>query len=163
MTDLHNHSNPTTGRRAKLTVLVEQTFTVSRPPEVVFDYLTNPSTLTEWQTSKTSVEQLTDGAPRLGTRVRERTKPPGGKEFEQIVEFTEFDRPVRVHAHIVEGPYRIDGTWSFEPDGDGTRVYFVAAGALRGAMRVLKPVTKLFMGRQMAGYHRNLCRKVEAG
>jgi hypothetical protein len=32
-----------------------------------------------WQTSKTYFEQLTDGPPRLGTRVRERTKPPDGK------------------------------------------------------------------------------------
>lgn len=32
---------------------------------VVFDYLTNPSNLADWQTSKTSVEPLTDGAPRL--------------------------------------------------------------------------------------------------
>ena len=141
---------------------IEQTFFVSRPPEVVFDYLTNPANLVDWQTSKTSVEPLTDGAPRLGTRVRERTKPPRGKEFEQIVEFTEFDRPVRVHAHIVEGPYPIDGTWSFESDGDGTRVRFVAEGELRGAMRVLQPVTKLVMGRQMAGSHRNLRRNVEA-
>ena len=141
---------------------IEQTFFVSRPPEVVFDYLTNPANLADWQTSKTSVEPLRDGSPRLGTRVRERTKPPGGKEFEQIVEFTEFDRPVRVHAHIVEGPYPIDGTWSFESDGDGTRVRFVAEGELRGAMRVLQPVTKLIMGRQMAGSHRNLRRNVEA-
>jgi hypothetical protein len=109
------------------------------------------------------VEQLTDGAPGLGTRVRERTKPPGGKEFEQIVEFTEFERPLRVHMHIVEGPYPIDGTWSFEPDGDGTRVRFVAAGEARGVMRVLQPVAKLVIARQMAGYHRNLRRNVEAG
>jgi len=142
---------------------VEQTFTVGRPPEVVFDYLTDPSKLADWQRSKTSVEQLTDGAPGLGTRVRERTKPPGGKESEQIVEFTEFERPLRVHMHIVEGPYPIDGTWSFEPDGDGTRVRFVAAGEARGVMRVLQPVAKLVIARQMAGYHRNLRRNVEAG
>ena len=141
---------------------MEQTFFVSRPPEVVFDYLTNPSNLADWQTSKTSVEQLTEGAPQLGTRVRERTKPAGGKVFEQIVEFTEFDRPVRVHAHIVEGPHPIDGTWSFEPAGDGTRVHFVAEGGLRGVIRVLQPVAKLVMARQMAGYHRNLRRNVEA-
>ena len=142
---------------------VEQTFTVGRPPEVVCDYLTDPSKLADWQRSKTSVEQLTDGAPGLGTRVRERTKPPGGKEFEQIVEFAEFERPLRVHMHIVEGAYPIDGTWSFEPDGDGTRVRFVAAGEARGVMRVLQPVAKLVIARQMAGYHRNLRRNVEAG
>ena len=142
---------------------VEQTFTVGRPPEVVFDHLTDPSKLADWQTSKTSVEQLTDGAPRVGTRVLERTKPPRGKEFEQIVEFTEFERPRRVHMHIVEGPYPIDGTWSFEPDGDGTRVRFVAAGEARGVMRVLQPIAKLVIARQMAGYHENLRRNVEAG
>ena len=141
---------------------IEQTFSVNRPPEIVFDYLTNPSNLAAWQTSKTSVEQLTDGPPQLGTRVRERTKPPGGKEFEQIVEFTEFDRPARVHAHIVEGPHPIDGTWSFEPDDGGTRVHFVAEGALRGAMRILQPVAKRMIARQMAGYHQNLGRNVEA-
>ncbi len=70
---------------------------------------------------------------------------------------------MRVHAHIVEGPYPIDGTWSFEPDGDGTRVHFVADGELRGVMRALQPVAKRFIARQMAGYHENLRRNVEAG
>jgi uncharacterized protein YndB with AHSA1/START domain len=162
MTSSNNDSKPPTARRAKPAVLVDQTFSVSRPPEVVFDYLANPSNLAVWQTSKTSVEQLTDGPPQLGTRVRERTKAPGGKEFEQIVEFTEFDRPVRVRAHIVEGPYPIDGTWSFEPDDGGTRVHFVAEGALRGLMRILQPVAKRMIARQMAGYHQNLRRNVEA-
>ena len=153
----------TNQRQGGMSMRIEQTFFVSRPPEVVFDYLTNPAHLADWQTSKTSVEQLTDGAPRLGTRFRERTKPPGGKEFEQIVEFTEFDRPVRVHAHIVEGPYPIDGTWSFEPDGAGTQVHFVADGELRGVMRMLQPVAKLLIARQMSGHHENLRRNVEAG
>jgi hypothetical protein len=66
-------------------------------------------------------------------------------------------------AHIVEGPHPIDGAWSFEPDGAGTRVHFVADGELRGAMRMLRPVAKLLIGRQMAGYHENLRRNVEAG
>jgi uncharacterized protein YndB with AHSA1/START domain len=163
MASSETQEKPSTATRARHAVLVEQTFLVSRPPGVVFDYLTNPSNLADWQTSKTSVEQLTDGAPRLGTRIRERTKPPGGKEFEQVVEFTEFERPLRVHVHIVEGPYPIDGTWSFEPDGDGTRVHFVARGELRGVLRLLQPLAKLLMARQMAGYHRNLRRNVEAG
>ena len=140
---------------------IEETFSVSRPPEVVFDYLTNPSNLADWQTSKTSVEQLTHGPPQLGTRFRERTKPPGAREFEQIVELTEFERPTRVHVHIVEGPHPIDGTWSFDAYGDGTRVQFVAEGELRGVMRALQPVVQRVMARQFAGYHRNLCRNVE--
>jgi hypothetical protein len=70
---------------------------------------------------------------------------------------------VRVHAHIVEGPYPIDGAWPFEPDADGTRVHFVADRELRGVLRVLQPLAKRVMARQMAGYRRNPRRNVEAG
>jgi uncharacterized protein YndB with AHSA1/START domain len=141
---------------------IEQSFSVGRPPEVVFDYLTDPAKLAEWQTSKTSVGQLTEGPPQPGTRVRERTKPPGEREFEQVVEFTEFDRPRRVHVHIVEGPYPIGATWSFEPEGPGTSLRFAAEGSLRGASRALEPLLRLMLGRQMTRYHANLRRNVEA-
>lgn len=134
---------------------------MNQSPEAVFDYMTDPANLADWQTSKTSVEQLTEGPPRLGTRVRERTKPPGGKEFEQVVEFTEFERPRRFHVHIVEGPYPVDGTWTLEPDGAGTRVHFMADGQLSGALSLLQPVAKRVMARQFATYHRNLRRNVE--
>ena len=140
---------------------LEQTFLIKRPAEVVFDYLTNPAHLAEWQTSKTSVEQLTDGAPRLGTRIRERTKGPGGKEFDQIVEFAEFDRPRRVRVHVVDGPYPVDGAWTFKPAEGGTRLRFVAEGELSGPMRLLQPLAKRMLAKQFAAYHENLRRNLE--
>jgi len=141
---------------------ISQTFTVASSPEAVFDYVVDPANLREWQTAKTRVEPLTDGPPRQGYRLREWTKPPGGKEFEQVVEFAEFERPRRLGVHIVEGPYPVDGSWSFSPEGTGTRVDFVAAGELRGVMRIAGPIVKRMMGRQFAGYHENLRRNVEA-
>ena len=142
---------------------IDETFLVRRPPEVVFDYLTDPANLAAWQTTKTSVEQLTEGPPGLGTRIRERTKPPGGKEFEQITEFTEFDRPRRVHVHIVEGPQPVDGTWEFAPHDEGTEVHFSTEGSLRGPMRILEPLVRRILARQMAEYHGNLRRNLEDG
>ena len=141
---------------------IEQTFTVAGTPESVFDYMTNPANLRQWQTSKTRVEVLTEGDPGPGFRVREWTKPPGGKEFEQVVEFTEFVRPSRLHTHIVEGPQPIDGTWALSPDGGGTRVNFVAEGPLNGWMRVLEPIVRRTIDRQFAKYHELLRRNVEA-
>ena len=141
---------------------IEQTFNVASPPEAVFDYLTNPANLREWQTSKTRVEVLTDGPPRQGYRIREWTKPPVAKEFEQVVEFTDFDRPHRVHTHIVEGPVPIDGTWMFTPAGGGTRVEVVIEGPLRGLMRIAEPILKWMTDRQFKHYHENLRRNVEA-
>jgi uncharacterized protein YndB with AHSA1/START domain len=61
------------------------TFEVAVPPEAVFDYMTGPANLRDWQTSKTRVEVLSEGEPREGYRVREWTKVPGRKEFEQVV------------------------------------------------------------------------------
>jgi uncharacterized protein YndB with AHSA1/START domain len=142
---------------------VEETFVIARPPEVVFDYVTNPANLSSWQTRNRSVEQLTEGPPGRGSRFRERTKPPLGKEIEMVTEFTEFDRPHRLCVHIVEGPYPVDATWIFEPDGDGTRVHFTAQGELTGLTKLFEPVASRLLARQFAGYHRNLRRNVERG
>ena len=71
--------NPVERELQEKSVRIEQSFIVKRPPEVVFDYLTDPANLADWRTSKTAVEKLTEGPPRLGTRVRERTKAAGRK------------------------------------------------------------------------------------
>jgi uncharacterized protein YndB with AHSA1/START domain len=74
-------------------VHIEHTFVVAASPEAVFDFMTDPGNLAKWQTTKTRVEPLSDGPPRKGYRVREWTKPPRGREFEQVVEFAVFERP----------------------------------------------------------------------
>lgn len=141
---------------------IVETFYVDRPREVVFDYATNPAHLGEWQTSNRSVEQLGDGPPGPGTRFRERTKPPGRREFVQITEFAELVRPALLRVRVVDGPQLIDGAWRFEPEGERTRVTFVAEGQLRGLLRFLTPIVRRLIARQFATYHRNLRRNLEA-
>lgn len=141
---------------------IEQRFNVASTPDAVFDYMTDPANLRDWQTSKTRVEVLSDGRPRVGFRLREWTKVPGRKEFEQVVEFTRFERPTLLHTHIVEGPQPIDGTWSLSATNGGTRVHFVAEGRLRGAMRVAAPIVQRAIDRQFRRYHENLRRNVES-
>lgn len=141
---------------------IEQKFTIDGPPETVFDYITDPANLRDWQTSKTRVEVVSKGPPGPGFRVREWTKPAVGKEFEQLVEFTEFNRPNKLHVHILEGPYPIDGAWQLTAAAGGTEVEFVAEGPLRGLMRLAEPIFKLVLGREFTKYHENLRRNVEA-
>lgn len=86
----------------------------------------------------------------------------GGSEFVQVVEFTEFARPRRLHTHIVEGPQPVDGTWELAAAGDGTRLEFVAEGSLQGLARLAGPLVKRVMGREFAKYHGLLKRNVEA-
>ena len=141
---------------------IEQTFVVAATPEAVFDFMTQPANLARWQTSKTRVEPLSEGQPRQGYRVREWTKQPGGREFEQVVEFTEFERPNRLHVHIVEGPYPVDGAWELSATDLGTKVHFTAEGTFPGLLRLTEPITSRLMRRQFAGFHENLRRNVEA-
>jgi carbon monoxide dehydrogenase subunit G len=141
---------------------IEQTFTVGRPPAVVFAYMTDPANLRSWQPTKVAVEPLTEGPPRLGYRVRERTKI-GLRQWDQIVEFTEFEPGRALTTHIVEGAMPVDGRWTFEDDGSGgTRVRFVAEGPLRGAMRLLEPLVRSGVARSFRRYHALLAEQVEA-
>jgi uncharacterized protein YndB with AHSA1/START domain len=141
---------------------IEQDFTVRRPPAEVFAYMTDPANLKSWQPTKLSVEPLTDGPPRQGYRLKERTKI-GPRTWDQIVEFTEFEPDRALTTHIVDGAMPVDGRWTLADDGaGGTRAHFVAWGDLSGPMRLLEPVLKRGIARSFRQYHELLARNVEA-
>ena len=141
---------------------IEQSFTVRSSPAEVFAYMTEPGNLASWQTSKVSVEALSDGPPRLGYRVKERTRI-GLRQWDQVVEFTEFEPGRAFSTHIVEGSMPVDGRWTFDDDGvSGTRVRFVAEGELTGPMRFLEPLVRRGVARSFRHYHASLARNVEA-
>jgi carbon monoxide dehydrogenase subunit G len=141
---------------------VEQDFTVGRPPDEVFAYMTDPANLAAWQPSKLSVEPLSDGRPRKGYRVKERTKI-GLRRWDQVVEFTEFEPGRALTTHIVEGSMPVDGRWTLQDDGaGGTRAHFVAEGRVSGPMRLLEPLVRLGVNRSFRRYHELLARNVEA-
>ncbi len=141
---------------------IEQTFGVRRPPAEVFAYMTDPANLAAWQTSKVAVEPLTEGPPRKGYRLKERTKI-GLRQWDQIVEFTEFEPGRVLGTHIVEGSVPVDGRWTMEDDGaGGTRVRFVAEGTLTGPSRLIEPLVRRGIDRSFKHYHELLARNVEA-
>lgn len=141
---------------------IEQSFSVARPPDEVFAYMTNPDNLAAWQPSKVSVEPLTEGPPRKGYRVRERTKI-GLRRWDQVVEFTEFEPGRALSTHIVEGAVPVDGRWTLEDDGaGGARVHFAAWGELTGPARFAEPLLRRGIARGFRKYHALLARNVES-
>jgi carbon monoxide dehydrogenase subunit G len=140
---------------------IEQSFSVRRPPAEVFAFMTDPANLASWQPSKVAVEPLTDGPPRKGYRVRERTRI-GLRQWDQVVEFTEFEPGRALSTRIVEGSVPVDGRWTLERDAAGnTHVHFVAEGDLTGLMRLLEPLIKRGIARSFRQYHALLARNVE--
>ena len=135
---------------------IEQTFTIASPPTEVFAFMVDPRNLARWQTVKTYVTPVSDGPPRLGYRVREGTKV-GPREWDQLVEFTEFEPGRVLEAEVIEGPPS-RGRWTLEPDGAGTLIHFEAD--MKGPPLV-GPVLRWMVARQFRGYHENLRRELE--
>ncbi len=123
---------------------------IERPVTEVFAYATDPAKLATWQTNTVSAVPEGDGAVRLGSRLREVHRAPGGKELESVVEVSEYE-PDRVFAlRVIEGtPVHLRMT--FEPAERGTMMRFRAHGQLTGPMRLAEPLVRRTLKRQFAG------------
>jgi hypothetical protein len=136
---------------------LEQSFTVACPAEAVFAFMVDVENLAKWQTVKTYATPLTEGPPRLGYRVKEGTKV-GPREWDQVVEFTQFEPGRVLGVKVIEGPPST-GSWRMRPEGAGTRVDFEAE---LEAPRLLAPLLRPVMTRQWRRFHDNLRREAEA-
>ena len=106
---------------------------IDRPVGDVFAYVTDPEKLPTWQTNTVSVAQEGDGPLRVGTRLREVHRGPGGKELPSLVEVSELEPDRTFALRMIEGPLPIHGRIELEPTGSGTRMAFTAHGEPTGA------------------------------
>lgn len=122
---------------------------IQRPVADVFAYATNPERLSTWQTNTVSALQEGAGPLRLGSRLREIHRAPGGKELESVVEVSEYE-PDRIFAlRVVQGT-PIHARMTFAPTEGGTLVRFRGHGQLTGAMRLAQPLLQRVLKRQFA-------------
>lgn len=93
---------------------------IDRPQEEVFGYLDELDKHPEWQRDLISSRLETEGPTRVGTRVSDTRKVPGGPRT-MIYEITEHDPPRKSSWRGVDGPVRAVGSMIVESIGDGTR------------------------------------------
>jgi uncharacterized protein YndB with AHSA1/START domain len=92
---------------------------IARPREEVFAYVTDPSTMPEWQQGAVSGHM---DAPT--TRVRSKCttiRRIGGREREVTTEITEYDPPQRWADRGIDGPIRAIVAVTVEPLADRSR------------------------------------------
>ena len=92
----------------------------------------------------------------VGERFRE-VHAAMGRKLESTVEVAESSAPNAFALRILDGPMPLDGRWTFEPAGEGTRVHFVGEANVGGAKRLARPL----IARQFRGYHRLLKQRLE--
>jgi uncharacterized protein YndB with AHSA1/START domain len=99
---------------------IVESIEISRRPEDVFSYVTDPSRLPEWQESVVSVRRLDDAPVAPGSRVIV-TRRVGGRERAMTAELAELDPPRSWAVRGIDGPVRGNVKGTIEPLENGER------------------------------------------
>ncbi|MGT2531310.1 SRPBCC family protein [Streptomyces nojiriensis] len=99
---------------------ISNTIDISRSPDEVFTYVTDPTHLPEWQDSAVSAVPMGDLPVHVGSQVVV-TRKVGKRRIPTKMEFTELDRPRSWHLHGIEGPVRPEIQGAIEPLDGGAR------------------------------------------
>ncbi|MDP9304406.1 MAG: SRPBCC family protein [Actinomycetota bacterium] len=123
---------------------ISESIEIDRTPDDVFAYLDEVERHGEWQEQIVAVEPQDDGPLRVGSRVKETRRVPGGDRT-MTYEVTEHNPPRQSSFRVLDGPVRADGTISIEPIGDGSRSRLTITIDFTGhglAGKVLLPVAR---------------------
>jgi uncharacterized protein YndB with AHSA1/START domain len=111
--------------------MITESIEIDRSPQEVFAYLDQLDRHGEWQGTIVETRVETEGPTRVGSRVVDTRKVPGGPR-EIPYEVTEHDPPRRVSFRGTAGPVRPEGTVMVEPLDDGSRSRVSLEFDLRG-------------------------------
>lgn len=98
----------------------EQSVTIARPLQDVWDFLIVPENWPTWEASISEGEQVADGPTDVGTRWRGESHILGRK-FGWVSEFTEVESPTHTKAKSVEGKIGFEVATKLEAVDGGTR------------------------------------------
>ncbi|MCY0928392.1 SRPBCC family protein [Streptomyces sp. H27-H1] len=132
---------------------ISKSIDIDRRPEDVFDYVTDPTHLPEWQDSALSAVPMGELPVHVGSKVVV-TRQIGKRRIPTTMQVMELDPPRSWHMHGLDGPVRPDVRGRIEPLDDGTRsrvtlaVDFEGHGVGRALVPlVVKPMVRKEMPR----------------
>jgi carbon monoxide dehydrogenase subunit G len=111
-------------------------------PEEVFAYLSDFSSVAEWDPGVVSAEKLTPGEVHVGTRFSVHARFLG-RDVPLEYEVIEIEAPARVVLRAETGTVVSLDEMRFSPTSGGTRVDYDADLRLKGALRLFEPGLRL--------------------
>jgi uncharacterized protein YndB with AHSA1/START domain len=144
---------------------IVESIEISRRPEDVFAYLTEPSHVPEWQESALSVRADREGPLSVGSRVTV-TRRAAGREWTMTNEVTEVNPPVGWALRGIDGPVRGILNGRIEPleGGQRSRVTLSLDFEPHGIGKLLLPlVVRPQVRREMPKNLQNLKQRLETG
>jgi uncharacterized membrane protein len=119
-TELSERISGSSQKKEAAVAPIVESIEINRKPEDVFAYLDEVEKHGDWQQDIVSVHRETDGPTRLGTRVNETRKVPGGNRS-MTYEITEHNPPRQSAFRVLDGPVRAVGSVSIDSVDDGSR------------------------------------------
>lgn len=135
---------------------------INRPPQEVFDYVTQPSNAPKWQGTVESAEWISEGPVGVDSTWRGVNKFMGRK-IEATLEITSWDPPNGHGFKDVGGPVPFENTWKFEDKEGGTQVTMSGQAELGGFFKLAEGLVGKQMDKQMETDLANLKQLMEAG
>jgi len=138
---------------------------ISRPPQEVFAYVTDPSRLAEWQESLISSRPEGGGPPAVGSKAI-MTRRVGRRERTMTMQLTNFSPPRSWGARGIDGPIRAIVNGTVEPlEGEaGSRVTIELDFEGHGLGKLLVPlVVRRQAQRELPRNLRTLREQLESG
>ncbi len=120
---------------------------INRPVEQVFDFVADERNESQFNSKMLTVEKVTPGLVGKGTRFRTQVKARQ-RTAEMSVELTAYDRPRRLTSVSKLTNMEIEGTLTFDPVPEGTRMRWSWDLAPRGILRLATPVIGLIGRRE---------------
>jgi uncharacterized protein YndB with AHSA1/START domain len=100
---------------------------INRPPQDVFNAITDPDKQSRWQNMTQTAEWTSNGSVGVGSTMKVVARFLGRK-IESEIEITAWEPPHRVKIKFVNGPYPAEVTNTLESQGDGTLLTALSQG-----------------------------------
>jgi carbon monoxide dehydrogenase subunit G len=134
---------------------------IDRPVHEVWEYLTDPERVPEWQSSAESSHQITDGPMGVGTHLRDERRFMGRRATSEV-EVTEYEPERLFTLHGLSGPVRFTVRHRLSENGDGTRLDVEAEADPGGIGRFMRPMIERAAGHELRGDFDRLKQKLES-
>jgi uncharacterized protein YndB with AHSA1/START domain len=142
--------------------LIDQRILIDAPPQMIWDFISDPGKLTRWHAGYSGVSVLT--TQRTGSGTRRRCSPAGGGK-DVIEEITAWVEGLGYEYSVVDGGrYRaLQGRLRLQPGPDGTTVQWTITYRPRGLFGLLRDQLsgRRQLAQMMADSLRQLRRQVD--
>src|SRR5437588_11515530 len=96
----------------------EETITIDRPANIVFDFVLDGTKNALWRPAVLNVEQVPGKPAGVGAVYKQSVKGPGGRPIDADYEIVESRPNELIKFQVIAGPARPTGTYRFETVGN---------------------------------------------